>query len=272
MRKPVRLDKAVRRSRIYRGRVLRMVTRKTLSSPCAFMHIPKCGGTSLSEALYSLVPLDQKVGILDSPSIRRALGIYYGEATGAPLHDEMDDAARLAAFREQLLIMHMAHDCRLIHGHFLFSEKADAVFGRDYKYVTMMREPVARTISNYRMAHRTGNFAGSLSDFAQSAMGRRMASHFLRYFSGVADPAENEGEALMERAKANMRKFAVIGFIEDQPAFLRRFRAAFGSQPVIEHYNKATEDRVAVSAGERRAIEALCAADIALFDFARTLA
>ena len=83
------------------------------------MQMPKCGGTSVSEALYATVPLHHKIGILNSPPIRRALALAsLGQDEALSYHDEGPQAAAVAAFREQLALMHLAHDCLLGNGAF----------------------------------------------------------------------------------------------------------------------------------------------------------
>ena len=273
MRKLPPVERAMRRSRIYRSRLARMATGRSLAAPCAFMHVPKCGGTSLSEALYGLVPLQQKIGIIDTPSLRRALAIR-NEGVDDPVlyHDEGEHAAATAALREMVLLMHMAHDCRLVHGHFLFSEPAFGAFGSTYRYVTILREPVARTVSNYHQAVRGRAFAGDFDAFLESRMAQRMALHVLRYFAGVADIAPGGEAGLIETAKANMRRFAVLGFIEDLPGFIDRFEGVFGARPDVAHYNRTErEEAVALTAAQRARLEALCAPDLALTEFARGL-
>ncbi len=267
------LERFVRRSRVYSGRVARMVTQSKLRHPCAFMHVPKCGGTSLSEGLYSLVPLNLKIGILDAPSSRRALSIFFNDVDDLrPYHDEGDNADQVAAFREQLLLMHMAHGCDLIHGHFLFSERAYRHFGDRYRFVTILRDPIERTISNYRMAAGARMFVGSFDDFLVSAMGRRMALHNLRYFGGMANVAEGEESGALQVAASNLRRFSVIGFIEEQGAFLDKFQAVFGRRPKIGHVNKAGSKELSLGASQRQALERLCGPDIELFDLARKIA
>ena len=61
------------RSRLYLGRSLRTVA--GLRQPCVFIHVPKCGGTSVSEAIYATVPLHRKIGNLDSHSILSLINI-----------------------------------------------------------------------------------------------------------------------------------------------------------------------------------------------------
>lgn len=265
-------ERTLRRTRIYRGRMSRMVTRRALSAPCVYMHVPKCGGTSLSEALYALVPLDRKIGILDSVSIRRALALHHaGVDEPARFHDEGEEAATIAAFREQLLLAHLCHGCALVHGHFLFSERAFARFGPTHRFVSILRDPVTRTLSNYAMARRNGVFAGDFDAFLASAMGRRMAQHTLRYFAGVATVAPGEEAALVARARANMRRFSAIGFIEDIGPFADRFADIFGVRPAIPHYNRGDTARLDLTPQQLSRLTHLCEPDIALTEYAKTL-
>lgn len=259
------------RSRLYLGRSLRTVS--GLRQPCVFMHVPKCGGTSVSEALYATVPLHRKIGILDSPSIRSALAIQHSGQDDLSFHDEGARADDIAAFRETLLLMHMAHRATLIHGHFLFSERAWQHFGDRYRYVTILRDPVARTVSNYRMDRRTGTFAGSFDDYLSSDHGRRQALHKLRYFSGMATVAPQDEPEAMERALRNMERFSLIGFLEDLDGFSRDFAALFGVRPWIPHYNSAGQDKpFAMTTEQRDRLAALSAPDIELYAHALRIA
>jgi Sulfotransferase family. len=270
MRKLPPLERFIRRSRVYRGRVARMVTQAKLKHPCVFMHVPKCGGTSLSEGLYSLVPLNLKIGILDSPSIRRAMALqYYDRDEDKTFHDEGDEVVRISEFRERLLLMHLAHECHLIHGHFLFSETAYRHFGDRYKFVTILRDPIVRTISSYRMATRTGHFEGDFDAFLDSPKGRRMILHNLRYFSGIPDVAPGEEAAALEKAKTNLARFAVVGFIEEQADFVRHFREVFGRAPSLGHYNRARDEGVELTAPQRKKLEALSWPDLEIDALAR---
>lgn len=270
MRKLPPLERFIRRSRVYRGRVARMMTQAKLRHPCVFMHVPKCGGTSLSEGLYSLVPLNLKIGILDSPSIRRAMALHHFDRDeDRTFHDEGDEVATISDFRERLLLMHLAHECHLIHGHFLFSETAYRHFGDRYKFVTILRDPIARTVSSYRMAVRTEHFQGDFDAFLESAKGRRMALHNLRYFSGIPDVAAGDEAVALEKAKTNLALFSVVGFIEDQSGFLERFRDVFGRAPSLGHYNRARENRLEITADQRKRLEALCGPDLEIDALAR---
>lgn len=272
MRKLPAFARFRQRSRLYAGRSLRMMSGQSLRHPCVFLHVPKCGGTSVSEALYATVPLHRKIGILDSPSIRSALALQQTGCDDLSYHDEGPNAAATTAFREALVLMHMAHQATLIHGHFLFSEVAWQHFGDRYRYVTILRDPIARTISNYRMDLRTGTFTGDFDTFLDSAEGRRKALHKLRYFSGMATVEPGQEAEAMTLARRNIERFSLIGFLEDLPGFAADFARLFGVRPWIPHYNKADEAELTITATQMDRLRQLCAPDLALFDHARKIA
>lgn len=260
------------RSRLYGGRSLRTVMGQNLRHPCVFLHVPKCGGTSVSEALYATVPLHRKIGILDSPSIRRALALQNTGRDDLSYHDEGPHAAETTRFREALVLMHMAHQATLIHGHFLWSETAWQHFGDRYRFVTILRDPVARTISNFRMDQRTGTFTGDFDAFLDSAEGRRKALHKLRYFSGMATVApQQEAEALV-LARRNIERMSLIGFLDDLPGFAAEFARQFGVRPRIPHYNRAEDAQIDLTDDQLQRLRALCAPDILLYQHARRIA
>lgn len=257
------------RTRLYSGRLLRSGT-GGLSRPCVYMHVPKCGGTSVSEALYATVPLHHKIGILDARATRRALALHHlGVDDVSSFHDEGDRAEEAAAFREQLFFMYLAQDCRLIHGHFLLSDRIWEHAQDRYGFVSILRDPLARTVSNYRMAHRNGIFPGDFDAFLDSAMGRRMALHVLRFFSGQTTIPPEEVAPAMDRARARMAGFALIGMLEDLDGFSRRFAEEFGARLSIPHYNRGTGPDLDITPDQRRKLEALCAPDIELTERAR---
>lgn len=271
MRKLPFRQKVSQRTRLYFGRATRSVMRTSSTRKCLFMHVPKCGGTSVAEALYATVPLEEKIGLLPSNAVRESQSfLHLGEFDLARFHDEGEEAEKLAAFREQLVLMHLAYESRLVHGHFLFTPRIKQLaMAKGYDPITILRSPVDRTISNYRMALRNKMFEGSFDAFLESEMGRRMALHTLRYFSGrVSISPEDEGEALLD-AKANLALFPVIGFLDDLDKFSESFRDNFGVRPRIPHFNKGTGSGLDLGPATVRRLETLCAPDHEIYELAK---
>ena len=246
-------------------------TRRTLpwSAPrrrSVFFHMPKCGGTSLSEAMYATIPLDERIGVLDAVSTRRAAAMRrFGVDDPAICHEDRETGQSVFDLRETLLLQHMAWDTMLIHGHVLWSERAEAHFGDTYAYVTVLRNPVDRTLSNFRMAQRTGLHEGDFDAYLGGPIARRQARVYLRYLAGRNDIPEENASGAVEASKTRLEKFALIGFLDDLPTFVGRYAETFGVRLRMARLNTAPEDRLEVTPSQMSRLEALCAPDIEIY-------
>ncbi|MBE9637056.1 sulfotransferase family 2 domain-containing protein [Salipiger mangrovisoli] len=237
---------------------------------CVFFHLPKCGGTSLSEAMYATVPFNHRLGVLDAVATRRAAAILQFDKDDAQLcHEDLDHGQSVFDLREGMLLQHMAWDTMLIHGHVLWSERAMRHFGKAYRYVTIMRDPVARTISNMRMAQRAGIIGDDLEAYVEGPVARRQARVFLRYLAGRNDIPEEEVPAATELAMARLDDFALIGFLDRQDAFVKRYGEVFGVPLRIAKLNVAPDRKPDYPEPVMQRIRELCAPDIALYERAQ---
>lgn len=204
------------------------------------MHVPKCGGTSISEALYATVPFHKRVGVIDANATRRAAALVHADCDERFLyHDDLPTGEAVFSLREAALLTHMAWDTALIHGHVLFSEKADRHFGDRYRYVTVLREPVSRLVSNYNGSVRHGLTTTDFAQYLDSNTARTHALSTLRYFTGrhiIPDGAE---DAAVSDALDVAEKFSVVGFLDRIDAFCRDYCRVFGTAPRVFRYNEA---------------------------------
>jgi hypothetical protein len=234
------------------------------------MHIPKSGGTSLYEALHASVPLNQHIGVIDAVSTRRVAGVVFaGVDDPNVVHEDGSRSEELFKLRELQLMTFMAQENALIHGHFLFSQTAHEKFGSAYKYVTVLRNPIRRVISNYRAARFANYFEGSIDEYLDSKVGRRHAQVNLRYFSGVAEIPHGEESEILKKAEHNQEKFSLIGIIENIGLFKSQYKDLFKTRLKIPHYNVGVGDEVRLSSAQKTRLERLCAEDLALYERAR---
>lgn len=266
---PPFLQRNVRRFRTYRGRIKRMLLNSNLKHRCCYVHVPKSGGTSLIESLIATVPMNQQVGTIESIGTRRAVSLFKANTNSPDLfHEDQSNAAELFEFHEQLLIYFMSRRMALVHGHFLFSELAYRHFHDEYKFVSFLRYPVHRLISNFRNRR---YYKMNFDEYLESDVARRHALVNLRYFSGRAEIPRGEEEKHMDRAREVMGRFSVLGFLDDMPGFERRFAEVFGERLRIYHYNKSKRPPLNLSREQIGKIEALCQPDIELHEYARSL-
>lgn len=260
-------ERTARRLAILRGRTLRTVQRSRPRHFSVFMHMPKCGGTSLSEAMYATVPFDHRVGVIDAVSTRRASAMMtYADDDALITHEDFENGQSTFDFREGLLLQHMAWDTMLIHGHLFWSERADRMFGERYKYVTLLRDPVARAISNMRMCQREGIVSSSIDTYLESPVARRHTRVYLRYLSGRNDIPEEDVPKALDLASERLSRFDLVGFLDDLPGFSRNYHALFGVRLRLSKLNVAPEKTTTLTDAQIERIHALCAPDITLYE------
>ena len=259
-----------RRLATYARRVAQM-PRGGLRHRCFFMHVPKCGGTSVSEALYATVPMQRRVGVIDANATRRASAVWHaGRDEPFLYHDDLPTGTEVYAFREQLLLMHMAWDTELIHGHVLFSERAHAHYGKRYRYVTLLREPVERTLSNFLGSSRGGMIDADLDRYLDNEIFRTHGLSMLRYLSGSHPVAIDDERAALERAKSNLARFAVVGFLDDLDGFASRFANTFGRRPATgRRYNRAGVQHPRLTPAQAGRMREVLAIELELWEHAR---
>ena len=260
-----------RRLRTYSVRALSTLT-GGIQQPVFFMHLPKCGGTSVSEALYATVPLQKRIGVIDANATRRTAAIIHDDVdTLHKQHDDLENSANVYKLREHMLINHMAWNSPLIHGHVLFSAQADRHFGNRYCYVTVLREPIARTLSNFADTVSSGMITGDFDAYLNSPIARAHGLTFLRYFSGTATLAKSQEATALTKAKENLKRFSVVGFLEDLPKFCDDYQQVLGARPRMRFYNQAKSAPVRPTPDQMQKLTDMLQNEIAFWNYARRL-
>ena len=261
----------IRRLRTYSGRTLATMT-GGVRHPVFFMHLPKCGGTSISEALYATVPLQKRVGVIDANATRRTAAIIHDNVDDLHRqHDDLANSKNVYNLREQMLINHMAWHSQMIHGHVLFSDTADRHFGAHYRYVTVLREPIARTISNFAHTVSSGIIPDDFDAYLDGNVARAHGLTYLRYFSGTAVLENTQELAALTKAKETLKAFSVVGFLDDLPRFCSDYKHALGTRPRIATYNQAKCAPFAPNIGQMQRMTDMMQNEIAFWDYARRL-
>lgn len=264
--------RTLRRSRVYSGRIKRSVFGVGLRHPAVFLHLPKCGGTSLSEALYSTVPIHKRIGVIDAMSTRRAASILaFGKDDPWRCHDDLEHGHYTFDLRERILLTHGCWNSALLHGHVLLTERLREHLLSKYKLLTIMRDPVARTISNYRMAIAAGIADPDPNAWLQSPISRAHSTTYLRYLSGQHSVPASEEAACLRRATKALQDFALIGFLEEIERFTQAFEHIFGAALRLHKYNQAKGPEVTFARSQLDQIHDICTADLTLYKAAQEL-
>jgi len=248
-----------------------------------FLHMPKCGGTSLDNALkYCYLDLrpSSSAGVVRYDSL--------AAAKAGVLVDSLDYASGAArepqvlAFSERFTAYHMHRErTRYISGHISFNEKIHAAFSDRFRYVTVLRDPVQHLLSAYfYVKHRSsdhGRITAELDDFIDSPHARSFGSMFVQFLCGQGSSAGVDfcSADMVERAKRNLEKFDLVGVLEDMDGFMRAFHARFGRRLWVRQKNRSpapqSRRNSRLSDADMEKLRALCAPNMAIYAHARKI-
>lgn len=231
-----------------------------------YHHVPKCGGTSVGRALRMRYLLSQS-SILPGPAHRAMLSLD-------PQADVRTQWNSTLQFRESMLLYLMHCDTRCISAHVAFSNAAYREFHSRYAFITLLREPVARYISHYYygVAADDPKSGISLDAFVGTPMGRSFGTRYVEYFRGEANIDNLDLRESIDAAKANLHRFAAIGFLDRIDDFSRQLRKLLNVRISVGHENKArrgNDGGQRIDAQLMRRIETDCAPDIEIYEYAR---
>ena len=157
-----------------------------------YLHIPKCGGTSVRHAIDSCYRTSDgrrsRHAIALDP-VASAQVIRMTDHTDYP--DDTSDDYPILKFREHLLLYVMSQEnTKYISGPFTFSETAYREFRGKYAFITVLRDPVKRWISSYFFNKYTEKLHRRIkTDFAtylRSHFGRSQGYEYIKFLIGRA--------------------------------------------------------------------------------------
>jgi hypothetical protein len=228
-----------------------------------FHHVPKCGGTSVGRGLRKRYLLSQAT--VTPESSFRAFEAFTGRTDRERMLVDVLD------MREQMMLYLLFEDVRCVSLHVRFSTTAYEKFSDRYKFITVLREPVARFISHYNWSHGKPQAHARIDEdfdaFLETERARRLGATFVEYYAGLPKEANLRSDAAIAAAIANLRKFSVVGDIGDVPLFERDLRRELGVRVRVRHENKVHSSRQFISASKLpeptlEKVRALCAPDL----------
>jgi hypothetical protein len=213
-------------------RIPRSAGTETAPPAVLFLHIPKAGGQTLGEVVYTHTCDETASG--DELLPGGVAYLTYGFLKEQPL-----------AVPEHVLPLLRREDLRAVIGHFWFGLHEHVV--RPCRYVTALRDPIERVLSLYyytRLHDRT-----TLDAFLAEPPFREVDNDQTRRIAGVDPEIGGCTEAMLQQAKENLRhRFAVAGTIERLDETIRLLKRRLGWQgPIVCHPRNVNPERPAAA-------------------------
>lgn len=163
--------------------------------------------------------------------------------------------------RRQLLAYELCRtDIRCVVGAYQVTREIIEDRGRAWGFVTVLRDPVARFISNFFFAKREGYPASEVMDldaFLETEDAATFGRSYLR-FLGTMD---------VDEARRTLDRFHLVGRLEALEEFATGFAQAFGVQLEIPTLNIGPP-RQAIEPRQMERIKEICAPNRALYEHA----
>ncbi len=236
--------------------------RRYVDENIAFIHMPKCGGTSLKKALCQRYSPKRQT-LLDSGASKRA-----ADSRGVDLLE----------FRLDLLHYELQRGKAswLIAGHYPVRADTLESFGAQWMFMTVLRDPVDRWLSHYFYGrHKTDSpfhIDHDLATYANSEHARRMGSIYVRHLLTLPGKMECVSDLDVEAAIDVLSRFDLIGTVESMPTWIAQFESKTGQRLRVGQHNASPvsrEDRLALVTPElREQVARLCEPDIKVYEAA----
>ena len=232
-----------------------------------FHHVPKCGGTSVGRTLRRAYMLSQ--GTVTPEASQNAFdAVQQGREAGA--------SGNVAQLREMMLLYMLYSDTRCVSAHIPFSNVAFERFAGTYQFVTLLRDPVDRLISNYYWSHQhpggVAHIPQPFDEFVLSKRARQVGATYVRYFCG--EPVQEFTAKHVDAAIRNLRRMDCVGFLDEVGRFEAALRKLTGKRLKIgkENVRNTGAKRNAILAGAmREKALAACAMDREVWDAVQDL-
>lgn len=251
-----------------------------------FLHVPKCGGTSLDTAIrYQYFTLNVKRDNFVYGRVNALNSAYIGSITEDLNFKDGDpkNNRNMLFNRDYCAYKLLDKDLMYFSGHFPFDINIFNEFSNEYDYFTILRDPVQKWLSNFyyrgkrhsiikgeKLKHWDVNM--DIQNYLKTERGSFHGYDYAKYYGGIREDYMYNSKEAIENAKKNLNKFKVIGFLEDMVSVEEEFKKHYGFDLNISHRNKSrSKEDQKVSDDVLQQIKEICATDIEIYNYAKQL-
>jgi hypothetical protein len=232
-----------------------------------FLHIPKCGGTSIDHAIIASFGL---------PKIEYEKSFFHLSASGSAKVSEITGEP-LMSYREKLLLYYLSvPSYKYVTGHFAYSERAIQEFGKEWNFITILRHPVSKWFSQFfYLKHKKSSYDRIDSDpesFLELESERAMSmgsDYVCRLAEGISLREASSNEAI-NKVIENLNKFVLVGVLERSDVFARDYKSIFGADLYIKRHNAnplpETKQKEQVTDQIRKKVEEICHPNLRVYE------
>lgn len=216
-----------------------------------YVHIPKCGGMSIDEALRKKLALPHERKIKRMPLIKSNLATFGREI--ASLDDACDFSEYHAKINKNILRYHLNLQWQYLSGHLTVDQTLLKDFLQTYQFFTVLREPASRFISNYLYNKMTNTQhimppSSNLNCTIDSAIneakeildhrrGWHLANTMTLFITGRYPKNVDDAKNMQREFEHNLSHFSAVGFLSDLPKFGDKVRRQTGHKINIANKN-----------------------------------
>lgn len=218
----------------------------------AFVHIAKCGGISIDTALRNAFAKPEQRRIDRDSTLASSLSSFDSKINS--IDSACDFSEHHTKVLQKMFEYYLSLNWQYISGHIATNEDILSRYKDNYAFVTILRDPVERFISNYIFNKLTNKMPfmppSSISNddliteaklILDSRRGWHLANIPTMCVTGKFPNNAEQAKALRQRFSENLSQYKVVGFLSNLDKFASDIEQLTDRKITIPHKNSVND-------------------------------